>query len=586
MSDDPRDGLHLVHDQDGAPPRTDEDAAAAISAETHADSRYIDIGPTAPRPILAQRQEIRISTDIKPVVDDAEEAILKMPRRNLYQRSGMLVRVVRDNSPTIKGHKRPPGSIIIKQAGASYMRELFSRAASWWALMAKDVPKWNKMSGHDQENNWRDVWTKKLPPTWTVECLMDRGQWRFPPLTGIIAAPTMRPDGSILSRPGYDAATGLLYLPGDTLFPPVPDMPTQNDARNALDRLVEPFWDFPFANRSDRSAALSAVLALVCRAAILGPVPLFAVRAHLAGTGKTLIADIVSLIGTGRIAPKWSQSQTEDEERKRLMAIAIEGDPVLLIDNVTKALGSGSLDMALTSGTIKDRVLGVTGTAEAPFRPVVFATGNNLQVKGDTARRVIPVDIDANCERPELRSDWKYPDVKKWVLENRASLVVDALTACRAYAAAGWPRVDMPEMGSFEDFSKVARAVIVWAGLPDPVEGRERVRRESDPELELLRTVMTTWHDYFDDRAVTLKEVAEELEEAYGDPAKTVKAALEDATAGYSRGTFSTKLGYYMRKHKGKILDGLRLDSGEREGGGYPWAVLPLNTSGTTGGTE
>jgi hypothetical protein len=97
---------------------------------------------------------------------------------------------------------------------------------------------------------------------------------------------------------------------------------------------------------------------------------------------------------------------------------------------------------------------------------------------------------------------------------------------------------------------------------------------------------MTTWHDYFDDRAVTLKEVAEELEEAYGDPAKTVKAALEDATAGYSRGTFSTKLGYYMRKHKGKILDGLRLDSGEREGGGYPWAVLPLNTSGTTGGTE
>lgn len=561
--------LALVPDLEDVPPPGDEHAPPV-----HPDAKHIDIGPTVERD--HQRKIIRITTDIKPTVDAAEDAIMSMPRRNLYQRSGVLVRIARDSAPAAKGHERPPGAIVIKPAPKAYITEMCSRSATWWSLTKADAAKWKDLDKEEKELKFKELWTKKLPPAWVIECLMERGQWSFPPIMGIISAPTMRLDGSILNKPGYDYETGLLYLPGDVKFPEIKDSPTREDATEALNFLKEPFLDFPFQAQSDISASLCSTMALVCRAAIAGPVPLFAIGATAAGTGKSLLADIVALIGTGRVAPKWSQSQTEDEERKRLFAIALEGDPVLLIDNVTRSLGTGTLDMALTSSSIKDRVLGISGTAEAPFRPVVFATGNNMQVKGDTGRRIVPIDMDAKCERPEMRTGWKHPELITWVKSNRAELVAATLTACRAYAVAGYPSMELRPMGSFEDFARVARSAIVWAGFADPIEGRERLRREGDPELEALRLLMVAWNSCHGSRAMILRDIVEELAEPYGEEAKDLKAAIEASVEGYKRGTMQTKLGYYMRKYKGRVIDGLRIVSGEKESGGIPWAVVPL----------
>ena len=47
------------------------------------------------------------------------------------------------------------------------------------------------------------------------------GEWPFPPLRGVIATQTMRYDGTLLTQPGYDRATGLvLFNP-----PPMPEIP-------------------------------------------------------------------------------------------------------------------------------------------------------------------------------------------------------------------------------------------------------------------------------------------------------------------------------------------------------------------------
>jgi hypothetical protein len=54
-------------------------------------------------------------------------------------------------------------------------------------------------------------------------------------------------------------------------------------------------------------------------------------------------------IVTGRHAPRWAQTLDEEEERKRLMTIAMSGDAALHIDNITHPLGSGPLDMVMTA---------------------------------------------------------------------------------------------------------------------------------------------------------------------------------------------------------------------------------------------
>ena len=536
------------------PPRTDDE----MPPEFNADANIIDIGP-APRTPSTDRQAINLSSDIPRIIDEAEEAILNMPRRNLYQRSGALVRITRDAGPAAKGQERPPGAVAIKRATPGYVREICSRAAAWFKFDARSKK-----------------WVSTMPPTWVPEIFSDRGQWRIPPIVGIIAAPTLRPDGTLLDSPGYDYPTGLLYLPGGTKFPDIPHNPTHEDAIEAMAELEEPFVDFPFSTKSDKAAILSSILALVCRAAIAGPVPLFAVRATTAGSGKTLLADLCSIIGTGRAAPKFAQAEKPEEERKRLLAVAMEGDQVLCIDNVVHPLGTGPLDMALTGGTVKDRVLGITGNAEAPFRPVCYATGNNLQVRGDTGRRIIPVDIDPRCERPELRSGWKHANIQKWVTDNRPRLVAAALTVCRAHALAGYPEDGLTPLGSFEDYSRVARAAVVWAGYPDPCANSERVRSESDPELDTLRNLLHAWQNHCADRVVTLRDICEEVDDPIGEQSRALNNSITEATAGRSRGSTATQLGYVLRKYRGRMVDGLRFENGERSHAGATWTVVEI----------
>lgn len=88
--------------------------------------------------------------------------------------------------------------------------------------------------------------------------LTARPSWPFPVLEGVIHSPTLRPDGSILDTPGYDADTGLFYDPGRTVFPSIPDAPDMFEAQVALATLKEALCDFPFPYEHDRSAALAA----------------------------------------------------------------------------------------------------------------------------------------------------------------------------------------------------------------------------------------------------------------------------------------------------------------------------------------
>ncbi|MFO1073503.1 MAG: hypothetical protein U1E17_12690 [Geminicoccaceae bacterium] len=144
---------------------------------------------------------------------------------------------------------------------------------------------------------------------------------QHPPLVGIVQAPTLpRPTARCSTRPGYDAASGLLLDPGDIAFPPIPTAPSRAEAERALGYLREPFAAFPFAAEADLAVILSAVLTALCgppcpaqhrRSCSLAPVM---------GSGKTCSATIVSYIATGRAPAMMSQADDAEAERKRLLA--------------------------------------------------------------------------------------------------------------------------------------------------------------------------------------------------------------------------------------------------------------------------
>jgi len=89
---------------------------------------------------------------------------------------------------------------VIVPVSVEHLRERMDRAADWIHLGGENGPR------------------PALPPLWVAKTLLERREWPFPPLEAVLETPTMRSDGTILERPGYDVSTGILYEPGTALF--------------------------------------------------------------------------------------------------------------------------------------------------------------------------------------------------------------------------------------------------------------------------------------------------------------------------------------------------------------------------------
>lgn len=514
-----------------------------------------DVDFTSPVQQAAQaakaRPDVFIRIDRHRTLDDAEKALARM--KVLYVRGQRLVRIVKDRGVS-DWLTRPEGTPVIVPVEKDALLELLGRAATWMS-MQKGEPK------------------RTTPPAWAALMLLARAEWNLPQIEAISDVPVFRANGTIQDKPGYDPDTRVIFDPGSTVFPFVSESPSRKDAELALEQLQDPFSEFAFVGDSDRSAVVAFVLSVIARPAINGSVPMFVSQATTPGSGKGLLLDTAAVIATGRRAPLMAPTDDDEETRKRLFAIATESPSVVVIDNVEGSIGSPSLAMALTAGEVRERVLGSSKMATASLRPVWAVTGNNIQLKGDLGRRVVPIDLNPGVEHPEDRV-FKRKDILEHVRLNRPALVTNALTILRAYTVAGRPSHGLPTKGSFEQWDRLVRGAIIWAGGVDPLGGVARLRDSSDADIDQLRALLVAWHDTLGGTAVTIADAVRragdsgDLREAFG---AYCRAGKPDARA----------LGYVLRKVRGRIVAGLSFQrqSSDRDGVAK-WAVLPAGLQG------
>src|SRR5437879_4521543 len=125
------------------------------------------------------------------------------------------------------------------------------------------------------------------------------------------------------------------------------------------------------------------------------------------------------------------QADDEAEERKRITSLLMAGNPIVLIDNITRPLGSGAFDSALPGEKWSDRALGTNSNVSLPLLTIWYATGNNVQLAADTTRRVAHIRLQSPEENPEHRANFRHANLVGWVRENRARLAVAAVTMLR-----------------------------------------------------------------------------------------------------------------------------------------------------------
>lgn len=532
---------------------------AAKRAISRARSRYIpESGSIFPSEDVqgSNKPTIRFEGgELPAVVDQAEQALISAGC-GYYQMGGRIVRA---------------GVIRCQQLGNG-------RTEQWRAFEVSEV---GLVEAFTEVANWlkpaKNCDVKINCPLLVAQAYLARkGSWNLPTLSGIIDTPTLRPDGSILSTPGYDTSTGLLFKPNGTEVPPIPRSPTKEDALVALELLQSPINGFPFVTDADRSVALSALLTSVCRAA-LQTVPLHATSAPTAGSGKTTLIDLASILRTGRVAATVAQGRTTEELEKRLGAMLLEGQSFVAIDNCESALGGEFLCQAITQPTLTVRPLGKSTTVEVPTTAMITATGNNLTFLGDMTRRAIISQLDPGVERPELR---KFDcDPVKVALEQRGQLVCAALTILRGYIAAGRPFQVSP-LGSFADWSNTVRSALIWLGCADPCDTMEKVRK-ADPQTALIKQVMAQWVSIIGSDRVTTSDLSRIAEETRDQPnGFSVKKYKHPefreallAVAGQGTTINGRRLGRWLSAQQGRIINGCRLVSPSTRGGQLVWVL-------------
>jgi hypothetical protein len=496
------------------------------------------------------------------ILADAEAALLNDDGPPIFQRGGMLVYLHRwPTGGEQHGIRRKAGALTINQASKEWLRLRMAAAATFvrYDVRAK----------------------RELPKDPSLELanalLSATTHWKFPPLTAIIEAPTLRPDGTILDAPGYDKASALFFDPGDLTVPPLDPKPTRDDALEAFELLDDVIREFPFIDKAARSVMLAEILTALVRRS-LRTAPLFAHDAPVMGSGKTLLADTSAIISTGRSIPAMSYTGEEPEDRKRITAALIAGDPMVLLDNVSKALEGDALSAVLTQDFWRDRVLGLSQVVTLPTCTTWIATGNNVTVAGDLSTRVLSCRINPDHENPEER-EFARPDLRAFLLEHRGKLVHAGLTVLRAYVVAGKPKQNIKPFGRFEQWSDLIRSALMWLDCVDPCLSRQNLTID-DPVRAGLLEVLAAWKALFGNSPKTTTEVIQATMRPTGGDmfAKSEnpenKALREALEAVLYRGEIKKRsLTWWLKKQQDRIVNKMAIQNAGTDRHGTSWKL-------------
>ena len=473
-------------------------------------------------------------------IADAGERELAATKR-YYQRGGLIVSIATDpesRETTIRPMSQP-----------ALLRAL-SGCAIW--------TRYDSRSGSDVVID---------PPAKHVTVLFDSEAYsHLPALAGIARQPHLRSDGSLVRDAGFDASTGLFGV-FDTRQFSIPDRPTRSQAAAALQELRALLTEFEFSNQHDGAAALAGILTATIRPS-LPTAPMFHIKAPQIASGKSYLSGIMATFASPTTASAVAFPTNDEECQKLLLASLLAAPGCVVFDNLTTDLiPFKSLCSALTEEHLTGRILGVSKTATVGTRALFLSSGNNVDAVRDMARRCITIAIDPQVETPAIRQF--KGDPLATVRADRARYVALALTVIRAWIVSGAASTPCKPLASYGQWSSWVRQPLLWLGLPDPA-ARVFEQLAQDPDRETLGRLMHAWRGVFGNTPAMIREV---VDKTIGiSNSEELREALREVAE--ERGEINRyRLGRWIARHQGRIVDGLRFEKASGTTSAERWHV-------------
>ena len=487
-----------------------------------------------------------VAGEIHRVVDAAERELAESRRH--YQRGGLIVTVVTDpGTRETRVQDINPAALVRALAGATTWERFDVRASDW---------------------------VRVDPPARHATVLFDSVSYHhLPVLSGLTRQPYLRPDGSLTAAAGYDSSSRMFGVFDARAFS-VPADPTRAQAEAALALLKELLSEFSFASDVDLAATLAAMLTAVVRPS-LDHAPMFHVRAHMVGSGKSYLCELITAFATPQRGTPTTFPGDDEECRKLLLAELLRAPAVIEFDNLTGDLvAHKSLCTALTSEHMSGRILGVSKTATVSTRTLFLSSGNNVGPVQDMTRRCLTIHLSPDCEVPAARS-FTRPDLVRDVLRERGRYISAVLTIVRAWVVAGRPMTECKPLAGFGDWSALCRQPLLWLGMADATASVFKAMAE-DPDRETLSRLLMAWQSTFGKTPAMVRDAVKRASDYYGGQTE-LREVLHDIAD--ERGEINRrKLGWWIRRHSGRIVDGLRFVRASGNRSAEAWQVESVST--------
>ncbi len=346
------------------------------------------------------------------------------------------------------------------------------------------------------------------PPNAALAAALAPKEWpQLRPLAGIVGAPVLRRNGTLLQEPGYDPATGL-YLASKVQLDPVPEAPTASQVEEARTFILDCFLgDFIWAGKADKANYVAFQVTPILQRYLRTLVPFGLVTSTMPGSGKTILTCGLGMLYGQRVLT-WTHS--DEELRKSITSVLADPAGTIIFDNLAEGsiIESAVLAHLITERTWTDRLLGKNSTAAFANDRVWTATGNNLQLGGDMRTRSVLIGLDPNMPNPENRTGFKIPNLDQWILNpaNQRTILRHLLILVLDWTRNGAPRKKGITMRQFTPWAEALGGFLEHHEIPGFLSNAETVR-EIDEEEATWTAFLAQWRDLFGNEWRTSNEV-------------------------------------------------------------------------------
>jgi hypothetical protein len=160
------------------------------------------------------------------------------------------------------------------------------------------------------------------------------------------------------------------------------------------------------------------------------------------------------------------------------------------------------------------------------------------------------------------------------ILRERGHYVATALTIVRAWIVAGRPKADCKSMAGFGDWSDLCRQPLL--GLVWPIQRKSVFEAMAeDPDRETLDRLLTAWQSVFGKTPAMVRDAVKQAS-TFGDEHLELREVLHDIAD--ERGEINRRrLGWWIRRHAGRIVEGLRFVRASGNRSAEAWQVQSVS---------